>query len=279
MSEWRQHLVSKRVHQPGAPSVADAFHVLTPDEDSDYACVNRVTARKNRYARAHAAFIQDCGDKWYVGIEGTVADVLQNDKYAHEVQTYKNGTTERGRPITFVHGYFAPKSVKIPDIDDLRIQQKMHLENILERANDRGESPVNATPAFFTAPRKPGKWDEIATAMERGPYKNKGMGFAFSVDGNEIIGELPHTAGAIGGPLADAGKKKRWTGSIDSSDSSAKSARAKSARFSEKVSPASIPRSQLLKAGGALVAAGALTWALYEISRKKEPENDTDRSR
>lgn len=179
---WRQHLFSKRSCNPQGH--LDEFNVLTNELESDYQFTKRVINRDGRSQERRIAFIQDCGDRIYVGMDGKVPSVLgEAFPYSYEQVITRKGP-EKGREITFVHGYFAPKGVSIPDLVELLQRQPEDLKEILERANS-GESPVAIGNVSFTRPRKKNTdWDRIATAFERGKFPMQGM--TFTVDGKEF---------------------------------------------------------------------------------------------
>jgi hypothetical protein len=180
---WRQHLFSARARN--LQGDVDEFHVLTSETQRDYQFTEQVLMRKGRYQERKVIFIQDCGDSFYIGMDGKVPDVLgQTFPYAYE-QTITREGPKQGREITFVHGYFAQKGISIPDLDELLQQQPKHLKEILERAN-AGESPVAAGKVSFTQQRKKNTdWDSIATEFEKGNFRLQGM--TFTIDGKKFL--------------------------------------------------------------------------------------------
>jgi hypothetical protein len=181
---WHQHLFSKRSRNPEGQRV-DAFHILTDKIEGVYHFTEEVLARRGQAEHPQIAFIQDCGDKFYIGLDGNVPSVLGKAfPYAYEVIQLRDGI-RKGREITFVHGYFADKGRGIPDLDELLEEQPKHLKVILERAN-LGESPVIAERVSYTRPRKSNTdWDRIATDFENDKYLMSGMTFTF--DGKQFL--------------------------------------------------------------------------------------------
>jgi hypothetical protein len=178
---WRQHLYSARVRDEAGH--IDEFHVLTDQTPSDYQFTKRVLKRPDQVAQRNVAFIMDCGDNICIGVDGTVAEALPDEpQYAHEFPRAKDGTIKKGRPITFVHGYFAPKGTPIPDINELLRQQPQQLKEILRRANDCGEKAVRIEPVDFQASSSSvTDWDKMAREFERG--KRPDDGATFTKDG------------------------------------------------------------------------------------------------
>lgn len=177
MGSWLQHLFSKRVRDPQTPQMVDGFHILTDEVGDDYRFTENIIRRPDRTEVRRVAFIHDCGDRFYIGMDGRVPDVLgENHPCAYERTIFKTGPS-KGRKITFVHGYFAPKGTPIPDLDDLIEQQPKHLGEILQRAN-AGETPVRIAPASFTRQRVRGTdWDRLATEFEKGAHRMRGATF------------------------------------------------------------------------------------------------------
>ncbi len=208
---WRQNLFSKRSAIP--QGALDEFHILTRKEKTDFDFVELILTRNGRTEQGHVAFIQDCGDQFYVGTAGKVSDVLgEAFPFAHEELRTSDGK-KQGREITFVHGYFAPKRVRIPDLNELLEQQLKHLQEILQRANAPAwESPVAIQDAFFTCPRKQDTdWDRIATDFERKRYPMQGM--TFTIDGKAFYPLEPieeRTVKSAKNSISSPRKKSRW---------------------------------------------------------------------
>ena len=212
MIKWRQHLFSARACNPQGR--VDGFHILTDETETDYRFTKLILARDGLLEERRIAFIQDCGDYFYVGMDGEVPSVLgEKFPFAYENTISKNGL-KKGREIAFVHGYFAPKGVRIPDLGELLEQQPKHLQEILERANAPAwESPVVMKGASFSRKRKPHTdWDRFATGFEHGNYPMKG--FAFTIKGNVfyplgLIKDDSVISATKSGSLS--GKKLKWT--------------------------------------------------------------------
>ena len=190
---WRQHLFSKRIRNCNGKR--DGFHTLTNENVDDYQFTKSVLSQESDFQGRTFAFIQDCGDRFYIGLDGKVADILGKDsRYASEQAITRQGLEkEKEREITFVHGYFAPKDTPIPDLEELVRSQPNDLEAILRRANsdaerakaDNGAEGIRAEPAEFNRPReKNTDWDRIATEFEQG--QRQGQGMTFTVDGKAV---------------------------------------------------------------------------------------------
>lgn len=184
---WIQHLFSAKTRT--ATGGLDGFHTLTNKTQSDFQFTDKILNRDGMTTERSAAFIIDCGDRWYIGADGTIGGTLgENHPHAHE-QPIKGGVPEKGRRICFVHGYFAPKSEKIPDLDELLARHPKDLEEILRRANS-GEDNIIADKVKFTQPRKSGTdWDKIATEFENGTHKTEGMTFKKNGEKFHPVGE------------------------------------------------------------------------------------------
>ena len=187
---WRQHLYSARTHNHEGK--AEDAHILTSEMMGYSQFTDRVLEREGRLQERRVAFIQDCGDRLYIGLDGKVPNVLGKDSpYAYEQKVTRKGL-EQGREITFVHGYFAPKGTFIPDLDELEARQRKDLKEILSRANgdeerakaDNGAEGIRVEPVAFTRPREKGTdWDRLATAFESGKLNPPMQGMTFTVDG------------------------------------------------------------------------------------------------
>lgn len=183
-SDWIQHLFSKKIHN--TTGVIDGFHTLTNETPNDFKYTDKTM---KRHGGSNTAFIVDCGDRWYIGTDGDIRTVLgENHPHAYE-QAIRQGIPKKGRAISFVHGYFAPKGEKIPDLEELIARQPKDLEEILRRANN-GEDKIIADKVKFITPRKAGTdWDKIATEFENGTHSTEGMSFKLNGEKFMPIGE------------------------------------------------------------------------------------------
>ena len=247
---WRQHLFSKRV-RPATPNEAvDGFHVLTDEIKSDSHFTRVIRDRPRRAEKRRIAFIHDCGDRIYVGMDGRLPDVLgESHPHAYEISRSRSGIEAKGRSITFIHGYFAPKGTPIPDLGELIDRQPNDLAEILQRANG-GEEQVKADSVIFSRPRKKGtEWDRIATEFEQG--RRPLQGATFTEDGAhfETLGTPSVTRTSVAGITADLKKNPSL------------------------LSPDSVDRMGFLKVVaiclGAVIA-GCAAWRLLENHRRNE---------
>lgn len=257
---WKQHLFSKKIRNSDGTTAE--FDVLTDGTEDDYEHTIRITQRPGRTLGRHAAFIVDCGDRFYIGVNGRVLDALGKDyAYAYEQPLARDGTVQKGREITFVHGYFAPKNTPIPDITELLDVQPKHLDEILTRAN-AGETPVKAeTVDFKTSPKAGSEWHRIVTEFKNGKYK--GQGATFTPDGKLYrMLDAPASAQAAPAPSAqptssfyqDPAQKKTLPESVNHDEASR--------------------RAFLRTAGTSLlvVIGGWLAWILIDKWRKRDDE-------
>jgi len=195
---WTHHLSSKciRNNRPEYNGrTVDDFHILTQETRvaENIKLLEKLKRRPSRYDLANiknnksrtVCFIQDCGDRYYIGVDGHIEDILGKDcSYAVE-RTIFNGQEEIGRSILFTHGFFASKHHNpfIPDLKELLAVQRDGLEEILRRANN-GEEPVIISAATFSKPRESSEWSLIATQIEQGNHL--GSFAIFTMDGQLI---------------------------------------------------------------------------------------------
>jgi hypothetical protein len=175
---WTPHVLSKLVSHPDDGDI-DEYHSLTQQRPGDHRLAEAIRRRPGVLEQPSIAFIQDAGDRLYIGMDGRVLDVLgQDHPAAYEILRTKKGP-QKLRPILFVHGYFAPKDgdVSIPDLNELIAQQHRQLDEILRRANDEGAvqgKPIAVPPVTFSATRAVGtEWDKYAREFERGKHPEK----------------------------------------------------------------------------------------------------------
>ena len=164
---WRQHLFSKLIRNPDADlggTVVDDYTVLTrPADSDDQRQVRRVMKRASRGRLRTALFIQDCGDRLQIGVEGLVPEFLGEDcPYAFE-RPMRNGEERVGRPIRFVHSYFSAKrkSAKIPALRDFLSAQRAQLELLLRQANAEGVAKPEEV-KFTQGPKTGTDWERLA---------------------------------------------------------------------------------------------------------------------
>jgi hypothetical protein len=204
---WRQHLNSKRIRGFDGSQGVDENHILTDETASDYQFTKSIISRPGKTLHRRVAFIHDCGDRFYIGMDGSVPDVLgEAHPSAYERPLSGSGVERKGRAIAFVHGYFAPKDISIPDLKELIERQPKDLEEILRRAN-AGEAPVKADSVTFSRPRAKGTdWDRFASEFEQGKHSLRGA--TFTEDGTcfRMLEPPPAMRAAIGDLAADAKK-------------------------------------------------------------------------
>lgn len=164
---WRQHLFSKLIRNPDADlggAVVDDYTVLTRRAESDdQRHVRRVMKRASRGRLRSALFIQDCGDRLQIGVEGIVPEFLgEHCAYAFE-RPIRNGEERIGRPIRFVHSYFSSKrkTTKIPGLGEFLAAQRVALEHLLRQANAEGVAKPEEV-KFSQGPKAGTDWERLA---------------------------------------------------------------------------------------------------------------------
>jgi hypothetical protein len=207
---WRPHVYSKLTAVPSGR--LDDFHTLTEEEPSDYEFTKKIIKRSGLAKERSVAFIQDCGDRFYVGVDGHVSQILgEAHPCAYEQEVLRNGPV-KGRSITFVHGYFAPKNTTIPGIDSLLSQQKKDLDDILSRANQEGAvqgKPVKASHTTFSGERVPGTdWDQFASEFQAGMHKGKTA--TFTKDG-KLFRLLEPESESLAAKIVETGSAQKKT--------------------------------------------------------------------
>ena len=175
---WHQVLFSKKVTLQGGG--IDEYHVLTSPSALDLRYFYQVQKAHERTRDRVFPFMQDCGSRFLVGVDGFVPAALADSEYGYE-RRERGGA--QGRVIRFTHGFLAAKQGStLPDLGDLLASQRAQLQEILTAVNS-GNEPFAAIPVTFSRRRRDGSaWDEYASRFESGSYAAQGAVFSDTGD-------------------------------------------------------------------------------------------------
>lgn len=226
-----QYLLSKLNRFGGE---VDGFHSITPKPNASIRKYIKSIPRDKEKLRL---FICHDGVNWLVGSFGLTKDILGNDHaYSYERPIGAGGVEEKGRRISFTHGYILNKGESIPSINELKSVLPKHLQDLLDRAH-AGETDIVSNVSLTSSRASGSDWDRIATEYEAGERAGKLSIFDGEKHLKDIVVEEKKTSELSG------------TSPMD-----------RRAFF------------KVAAVGLGLAVAGFAAWKLFEMMRKKEPE-------